>query len=742
MRRRLGGFFRLNPLFGGALAVVIVIAAWNSAPIWGVAAAAGIAAAAWWLTSWRGAVFVLLGGLAAGFSYGKREADRISATRKLQELVRPLVSGRLLADARATTGGWSAPVRLESGAKVWWLGEGEPPVEDAKVRARGKFSGAEAPRNPGEFDQQAWFKQQGLSAMFAAERGSTVTTTGVWAEHAAWWRRKLREAVTVGLPEDSEEEAVIRAVIVGEYPRGEDDLIAAYRDSGALHAFSVSGMHVALAGIIAWWGLGRLRVSRRAAVPLLIVLMFAYSWISGNSPPALRSAWMGAVFLSAFLFRREPRLLNALGLVLLVTAIWEGRLLFLPGVQLSYGVVAAIGLLGGPLCEWLGGFVKHDPYLPGVLLSGGQRRWFSWLRKGTDNVAVAAVAWIGSTPLTVWHFRMTTPVAVLAAIPMSLCILVLMMLSAVSVILFPFSSEAASQVNRLNGEVARGCTATAEFFAGLPLGSAHFDRVPKPFLLVYDLEYGAGAACFASDSGSVLIDCGDRRAFHRTISSSLKNLEVVPDAVVLSHADGGHVGGGAELLQTGKIRQVVMPVEKARSSLYKAWQTDAPAVGATLLSASEGMRLPFPAGAELEVVSVPDPAAKDGLADDRVAIYRLHWQGWRVLFVNDAGEKTERRLLDAGADVGADVLIAGHHRTDLSLGDAFVRAVAPKVIIASNAAYPVTEHLDPDKVAWWRGQGITVFDQQQSGGVTLRVEKNGTLVAEGFADHSLWRGTR
>lgn len=741
MHRRSGGFFRLNPLFGGALAAVIVIAACNPGLAWGTAAALGIAALAWWLTGWRGALFVLLCGLAAAGSLWKRETDRSAATRTLTSLVRPTVSGRLLADARATTSGWSAPVKLEgSGAKVWWLGIGNPPVEDAVVESRGKFSEAEAPRNPGEFDQVQWFRQQGLSTMFSAEPGTVAT--GWWAENAAWWRRKFREAVTVGLPEDSQEAQVIRAVVVGEYPRGEDQLIAAYRDSGALHAFSVSGMHVALAGIIAWWVLGWSRVSRRAAVPLLIGLMFGYSWISGNSPPALRSAWMGAVFLGAFLFRREPRLLNSLGLVLLVTALWEGRLLLLPGVQLSYGVVAVIGVLGSPFCEWLGRFAKHDPYLPGVLLTSGQRRWYSWLRKATDNIAVAAVAWIGSTPLTLWHFRMTTPVAVLAAIPMSLGIFALMVLAAFSTSLFPFSKNAAASVNQLNGRVANGCTSMAETFARLPFGNTHFDRVPKPFLLVYDLEYGAGATCFASDSGAVLIDCGDRRTFHRTIASSLKNLEVSPDAVMLSHADGGHVGGGTELLQTAKIRQVVLPVEKARSPLYKVWQTEAPATGAKLLTAHGGMRLPFPAGAELEVVSTPDPAAKDGVADDKVAIYRLHWQGWRILLVNDAGEKTERRLLEAGADLKADVLIAGHHRTDLSLSDDFIKAVAPKAIIASNSAFPVSEHLDPNKVAWWRGQGIEVFDQRESGGVTVRVEKDGALVMEGFANHATGKFTR
>ena len=77
---------------------------------------------------------------------------------------------------------------------------------------------------------------------------------------------------------------------------------------------------------------------------VLLPLIFGYSWITGNSPPAVRSAWMAAVFLGAFVFRRRPDLLNALGAVLLAAMLWDGRLLFQPGVQLSYGVVAAIAV--------------------------------------------------------------------------------------------------------------------------------------------------------------------------------------------------------------------------------------------------------------------------------------------------------------------------------------------------------------------------------------------------------------
>ena len=112
---------------------------------------------------------------------------------------------------------------------------------------------------------------------------------------------------------------VIRAVVIGEQPPDADDLVAAFRNSGTLHAFSVSGLHVAMVGSIGWLLLRDSPECRGGGrCWCLLPLIFGYSWLTGNSPPAVRSAWMAAVFLGAFVFRRRPDLLNALGAVLLV----------------------------------------------------------------------------------------------------------------------------------------------------------------------------------------------------------------------------------------------------------------------------------------------------------------------------------------------------------------------------------------------------------------------------------------
>ena len=213
---------------------------------------------------------------------------------------------------------------------------------------------------------------------------------------------------------------------------------------------------------------------------------------------------------------------------------------------------------------------------------------------------------------------------------------------------------------------------------------------------------------------------------------SLRTLGIEPDSVVLSHPDGDHLGGGPPVWQALPIRQALLPVRLSRSPAYRAWLEEAPKAGVRLHQVCVPGQVDFPAGATLEMLYAPDPDAVNVSADNRVAIYRLRWRGWKLLFTSDAGVGTERKLLDQGADVSADVIIAGRHSSDSSLGDEFLDAVNPQAIIASDASFPASEKLPPGTVDYWKSRGIRVCDQAATGAVTVRVDDDGKLRLEGF----------
>jgi ComEC/Rec2-related protein len=647
------------------------------------------------------------------------------------------MEARLLEDGRGGGRFWSAPAVLRSGGhagvKVWWEGNGTAPVAGSLVRAKGNFRPLPEPRNPGEFDRGEWMRRQGMAAVFHATQAEGEAEAGTLAALGARIRHGFRARVTAGLDEDSRQAQVIRAVVIGEQPPDDVNLMAAFRNSGTLHVFSVSGLHVAMAGTIGWLVLSLAHVPRRRALPLLIALVFGYAWITGYSAPAVRSAWMAAVFLGAFGLRRRPDLLNALGAVLLGAMLWDGRLLFQPGVQLSYGVVAAIAIGTSWAARSFAWIQTPELYLPSRLMSRWRKFLLDLRRKTAGTLAVSTAAATGSAPLTAFHFGLVTPVSVLSNLVLMPLVFILLSAALLSAALFSVAPPLTRCINRLNGLLADACVLSARGFAAIPGGHFTVGGDKRPMLLVHDLEYGDGSACFSDGKGAaVLLDCGGRRSFKYLVAPSLRKLGITPDSVVLSHPDGGHLGGGTAVWEQFPIRQALLPVTRSRSPSFRAWHDQAPRDGIRIHHAAATSTLALPDGARLEVLHFPDPLAVNSLADDRVAVFRLHWRGWKILLTSDSGMGTERRLLDGLTDVSADVIIAGRHRTDLTLCDRFLDSVNPRAIIASNAPHPEGEAVPPAAIAYWKSRDIRVIDQRESGGVTLRVEEDGSLRIEGF----------
>ncbi len=743
MRERAAAFFRRHPLLGAALvAALCVLAADGGAERGWVAALLAAAAGAW--IGWRRGLVWCVCGLVAVANFQFRSAKRDHAERELGGWSGGEITAKLLADPRGDRSFWAGAAELRSGphagVRIEWRGDGPVPVEGSVVRATGRFRPFTEPRNPGEFDEAGWMRRQGTAGIFHADRRKTAAETGRLAALGFQLRRGFRAAVTAGLEEDSRPAQVIRAVVLGERPRDGGKLAEPFRHSGTLHVFCVSGLHVGMVGLLAWLALSRLGFPRRWAVLGILPLAFSYAWLTGNGPPAVRASWMMAVFLGAFVLRRKPDALNALGAVLLASMLWDGRLLFQPGVQLSYGVVACIALGISWISKSYAWMAEPELYLPESLMTRWQRLRLNARRKIAGSLAVSTAAWFGSTPLTALHFGLVTPASIPATVVMLPIVFVLLAAALVSATLHPVLPGASRTINRSNAALARVCTFTAESFAALPGSHFRLGQSREPFLLVLDLDYGAGAAVFAGgNGGGALIDCGDRRGFRRQVLPALRHFAVVPDAVAITHPDGSHLGGGLSVWDELPIRQALLPVERSLSPAFRKWRSEAPAAGVRLHPTAGKSGVPLAGGAWLEILHTPDPRAIHVIADDRVAIYRLHWRGWRILFTSDAGHATESALLRSGKDLAADVIVAGRHERDDSLGDDFLDAVRPRAIIASNADFPPEQRLPETQAAYWRSRGILVIDQRETGGVTLRVDAAGQMRIESYLEpRSAW----
>lgn len=168
--------------------------------------------------------------------------------------------------------------------------------------------------------------------------------------HALDFRQRLEEAV-YGSSLSPGGAALLSAALLGtgEAPQG---VKQAFRDNAMSHLLCVSGFHVALvAGIFSLllWPLSFLGRARRLRIPMLLLMVWAYTSVTGLQPAAIRASIMISVFLGARMFQVKGHAFNSLlaatGIMLCVNPYW----LWSAGFQLSVSAVGGILVFARPL---------------------------------------------------------------------------------------------------------------------------------------------------------------------------------------------------------------------------------------------------------------------------------------------------------------------------------------------------------------------------------------------------------
>ncbi len=593
--------------------------------------------------------------------------------------------------------------------------------------------------NPGTFNAQEYSLRMGRVARFDATQ---IRRLGDSAD--AWWvaflhaAERCRQWISIRLTQDLEADpetaAVIRAMALGVSAEADDEIEDAFRDSGTLHVFAVSGLHVALLGVIALLLLRQLGVPRTLTLGLMLLLVFGYAFITGWRPSAARAAFMVAVYTGALWADRHSSMPNNLGLAALLLLSVDTHQLFMPGFQLSFGVLWLSSIGSAPLLTWMRPFTRLDPFLPPELANWQQRaasRCRLWL---ATTVSVSFAAWLGSLPFILAHFQSVTPVAVIAncvLVPLSFLCLAATCLSLCAAVVH--LSGIQILFNNLNWFFAKAMIASAACFAQLPGANFHLpplsatrSTAPATWRMLHLPFSGAANHLRIRGSSSTdwLFDTGDEASFRRILrpylySSGIDSL----NGVFLSHNDTRHIGATVQVARTFASpplycsTQEPGPLDLKRSPLR-------------LLAASAHAPLlhplrsgdPFPLSADpafkIEArVLHPSSAIQNARSDDRAMVLMLTLGPWRVLWMSDAGWPTEKLLCTSATDLHCDILIRSQHQHDPAITEEFLLKAAPRAILCGNSgALPMSLHQYADQ------HHIPLLHTETDGSIELHFE--------------------
>ena len=339
------------------------------------------------------------------------------------------------------------------------------------------------PRNPAIDTFDGYLASQGMNFKLSRARVTGKTTPAsayqVFCDAAL---RRFNSILDHGIAKHPEQSGVFRAMLLGQQQELTDSQKTVFRESGTMHLFSVSGLHIAvIAGAIQ----GLLLLARLPSLARVIVggiLLWLYVDITGGTPSAVR-AWMMVMFLHASHTLRVPgNPFAALVASAVCVLVLQPMQLFTASFQLSYGIVAALLLLGLPLGDyWMERWALFT-HLPKVTW-GRYRKTVEWCWRGLLGVlGIGFSTTLLSMISGVVIFQMLTPVSLLAnliLIPMGSLVIIAGFLS----LLFGLTGLGwlASLMNHASVLLLIVIEKGVRLFVGIP-GANHAAQFSAPWL--------------------------------------------------------------------------------------------------------------------------------------------------------------------------------------------------------------------------------------------------------------------
>lgn len=157
--------------------------------------------------------------------------------------------------------------------------------------------------------------------------------------------------------------AILKGIVMGDRGDISPELNRSFSDSGLVHAFSASGVHVTIVGLMAFLlvrSIFHFRTEWLLKVPLPISASIAtipavtiYCVLVGFKPPSMRAAIMGVVLGVSVLGQKRWDSFNTLAVASLFIMMIYPLSFMTPSFQLSFAAVAGIIMMMGSDIPWL-----------------------------------------------------------------------------------------------------------------------------------------------------------------------------------------------------------------------------------------------------------------------------------------------------------------------------------------------------------------------------------------------------
>ena len=540
----------------------------------------------------------------------------------------------------------------------------------------------------------------------------------------------------------SKSKGYIMTFILGDKSFIDNEVKESYQDNGISHLFAVSGMHISLFAGIMLFFLKRVSYNNYFNYGMVCLFLLFYLFLAGFPASLLRASVMFILFSINKVFNLKISNLNILFMVIITILFIDPFYLFDIGFQFSYLISGTLIMM-----RWKIGVIKS---------------------KLKRNFYVSVVCFLVSFPICIYNFYGTNFMSVLfnlfyipfvsiIVFPLSLITFVFPFLDSVlyySIFVMERISLFISSINFgyiIFPKVNFGVYFIYYIVIFLSFWKIEFVLLFLVMLLihkgyiyfnsnlyVYYLDVGQGDSALIrlpNNSGNILIDTGgkisyemekwrEKRSKYSIVKSStihfLKSFGIKKlDYLILSHGDYDHIGEAINLVDNFNVEKVIFNCGEF-NDLEKELIKVLDKKKIKYYSCIKELNID---NNELYFLQTKE---YDNENDNSNVIY-AELNGYKFMFMGDAGVDKEKNILDKYNISNIDVLKVGHHGSKTSSGKVFIDGINPKYSIISVGKNNRYGH--PNKEVLNNLDGSKIYRTDQDGSIMFKIKKNKLRIA-------------
>lgn len=221
-----------------------------------------------------------------------------------------------------------------------------------------------------------------------------------------------------------------------------------------------------------------------------------------------------------------------------------------------------------------------------------------------------------------------------------------------------------------------GCFLVSNHFSK---GDNNISKTYEEKLVIHYIDVGQGDSAFIElpNQKTILIDAGEKKE-GKTVANYIKNLGYNKiDYVIGTHPHSDHIGGLEEVITTFDVNNIYMPKVVATSKVYENLLLTIKNMDKSIKRASKGVNIFEEDNLSASFLS-PIKEEYSNL-NNYSAVLKIKYGDNTFLFMGDL-EKDEEANLD---DISCNVIKVGHHGSNTSSSNEFIKRANPKYAIIS-----------------------------------------------------------